>query len=157
MIVSKIESEECSRKLQKSGKIIKLWWSRKEENNDDRFQTERVNVYDSINLTEIAGKSFLVGSNSNGIDVYNIDSCTVAVCMPVNTDVVFKSVFKEVFIITKSSVSTQVWDEVGSLMFEENEKYLLDVVFSGTGPCVKRTDKESGREELFTMEGHLLG
>ena len=49
-----------------------------------------------------------------------------------------------------------IYDETGTLINKAQEPTRIDVVFSGAGACLQKTN-EQGDKTLYTFEGYLVG
>ena len=101
--------------------------------------------------------SFIEGRNDEALDIFSLGQCMKIYSGESSSGVDYVSVGGESFVRIISRDEQRIYDSTGNLIATATGDESIRVVFSGTGPCLQRTDEKSGTKRCYTFEGSLIG
>ena len=104
----------------------------------------------------IGNITLVQGLGKTTIEVFNINRCLRICQVERGSKIEYLFVGGEIFIKVTDENLQVIYDEVGNIIDKEVEKDLT-VIFSGSGPCLQKISRETGRKELYSFEGKLVG
>ncbi len=114
--------------------------------------------YQLVSTLKVGDTKLAHCANSTGTDWYNLTLCKKIISLKKGESVRIEAVAGEAFlkVIDADEKFAYIYDATGNLIAQEKEPIKIDVVFSGVGACLQKTN-EQGDKTLYTFEGYLVG
>ena len=129
-------------------------------NIDDKniMRTVARKKYQLVSTLKVGDTKFAHCASSTGTDWYNLTLCEKIISLEKGVSVRIETAAGEVFlkVVDADEKFAYIYDEVGNLIAKEKEPTKIDVVFSASGACLKRT-YENGKKTVYSLEGYLVG
>ena len=114
--------------------------------------------YQLVSTFKIGSSKFAQCATATGTDWYNLTLCEKILSLEKGVSVRIEPVAGAAYfkVVDADEKFAYIYDETGTLLNKAQEPTKIDVVFSGAGACLQKTN-EQGDKTLYTFEGYLVG